>query len=384
MAVSFENTMRALKRDSRRTGLRFVLGGFVLLATWSVIAFTVELPLSVTSVDGRVVAAAEPVEVSSISREPIVQVGVRLGDNVRKGDLLVQFDASSLQLDLMSRMERARKLEEELASLRREIASSEAAAVSEGDEFDRAMERLRARIGETQARVEHALTAERLYGELRTERRIDALQYSEARSNLEQARKSLEAEQAELREKAASKSLAMNRRARLTARLEREAARLEGELAELDPRIRQLERRVADLSVRAPFAGDVGAMANLGPGQTVEPGAWMLTIVPRRGYDFEAHFVAADAAGRVKTGQVARVEFFALPWTQYGMLNANVKRVGSEERDGRVRVDLELDQDADLYRAIAHGLKGRATVLIEETTLAQKLVNLLGAAERRY
>jgi membrane fusion protein (multidrug efflux system) len=109
----------------------------------------------------------------------------------------------------------------------------------------------------------------------------------------------------------------------------------------------------------------------------------LLTLVPEHGYEFQAHFVAADAAGRVRPDQPVRIEFFALPWTQYGMLDARVLRVGSEERDGRVTVDMELEHTSPLYEAISHGLKGRATVLIEETTLATKLVNLLGTVRTR-
>ncbi len=359
--------------------MRFVAGGIVLLAAWSVIAFTVELPLTVSSVDGRVVAAVEPADISSVSREPIVTVPVRLGDRVDRGDLLVQFDSVSQALELEIRRERIVKLTDELESVRHEIRSLDAEAVSEIEAFDQAMDRLRARLGESVARVEHAETAERLYGELRSERRIDALQYSQARSNLEQSRKSLQAEQAELREKSASKQLAIDQRATTRARLQRELARLTGEVAELAPRIVQLERKVADLSVRAPFAGEIGAMAGLAAGQTLEPGTWMLTLVPQRGFEFEAHFSAQDAAGRVEANQIARIEFFALPWTQYGLIEAKVTRVGSEERDDRVRVYLQLDERDELYDRLAHGLKGRATVMLEETTLARKLVNLLGS-----
>ncbi|NJN52276.1 MAG: hypothetical protein HC809_11440, partial [Gammaproteobacteria bacterium] len=277
MAVSFEDTMRSLERDSRNTGLRFVAAGVALLAAWSVIAFTVELPLSVTSIDGRVVAAAQPVDVTSITREPIVAVGVRLGQRVNKGDVLVEFDSTSLSFDLDSRTQRIAKLRDEMASVRKEIDSSRLSAISEAEEFDRAMDRLRARIGETQARIEHAQTAERLYGELRSEKRIDALQYSEARSNLEQSHKVLEAERAELKEKEAAKQLAFSRRTSLLAGLERDLAALAGEIAELEPKVRQLERRIADMRIQATFAGEVGAMASLAVGQTYAPGDWLLT-----------------------------------------------------------------------------------------------------------
>ena len=380
VAVSFENTLRSLELDSRRSGLLFIAGGIALFVVWMVLALMVELPLTVASVDGRVVAAAEPIEVTSVSREPIVGVAAQLADRVSEGALLIQFDTAQLEFDLSSSNERVQKLSDELVSLRREIQSSDALSINEGEEFDHAMDRLRAHIGETRARIEHDQNAEQIYRDLRSERRIDALKYSEAKSNLAQDRKSLEGESAELLEKQSAKRLAFNRRGVERAQLEGKEARFAGEIAELQPKLHQLERRIRELSVRAPFDGQIGAMATLTVGQIVAPGTWLMTLVPERGFEFEAHFAAADAAGRVRPGQSARIEFFALPWTQYGLLDGRVKRVGSEERDGRVRVDVELAGQGALFDSISHGLKGRATVLVEETTLARKLVNLLGAA----
>lgn len=357
----------------------FVGGSVVLLAVWTVLAFTVDLPLSVASVDGRVVAAAEPIEMTSRSREPVVAVPVRLGDRVNAGDLLIQFDSVSLELDLDLLRQRALKFADERESLRREMTSLDATATNQAEEHDRAMDRLRARLGETLARIRHAENAERMYVELASEKRIDQLTLSEARSKLEQGRKSLEAERAELLEKEAAKQRTLNEIASSRARLEGKEAQFTGSIAELSPQIRQLERRIDESRLRAQFAGRIGAIAQLTVGQIAEPGTWLMTLVPERGYEFKSHFVAADAAGRVRVDQGARIEFFALPWTQYGMLDARVVRVGSEERDGRVEVDLELDEKADLYGAVSHGLKGRATVLVEEVTLARKLINLLGS-----
>ncbi|HET6470485.1 MAG TPA: hypothetical protein VFG38_01510 [Pseudomonadales bacterium] len=383
MAVSFENTLRSLNVDSRRAGSFFIVAGGVLLALWAVLACTVELPLSVASVDGRVVAAAEPIDLTSRSNEPIVALPVRLGDRVAAGDLLVQFDAVPLELDLEQLRQRAHKFADERDSLHREIDALDAAAANQIDEQNRAMEKLQAHIGETQARIRHAEEAERLYTELGSKKQIDLLTLSQARSNVEQGRKSLDADRAELREKEAAKRRVANETASNRARLDGQDAQLAGAIAELDPEIRQLERRIDESRVRAQFAGRIGAIAQLSVGQTAAPGAWLMTLVPERGYEFQSHFVAGEAAGRVRVDQRARIEFFALPWTQYGLLDARVIRVGSEERDGRVQVDLELDRASPLYDAVSHGLKGRATVLVDEATLARKLINLLGSPRIR-
>ena len=172
-------------------------------------------------------------------------------------------------------------------------------------------------------------------------KQIDQLTLSEARSNVAQARKTLEAERAELLEKEAAKQRTLNEIASNRARLDGKDAQLSGAIAELGPQIQQLERRIAESRVHAQFAGRIGAIAQLTVGQIAEPGTWLMTLVPEHGYEFQSHFVAAQAAGRVRVDQHARIEFFALPWTQYGMLDARVdtrrQRRTRRPRRGRPR-----------------------------------------------
>ncbi len=196
---------------------------------------------------------------------------------------------------------------------------------------------------------------------------------------LAQARKSLEAERAELLEKEAAKQRTLNEIASNRARLDGKDAQLSGAIAELGPQIQQLERRIAESRVHAQFAGRIGAIAQLTVGQIAEPGTWLMTLVPERGYEFQSHFVAAQAAGRVRVDQQRAHRILCVAVDAVRHARRACRRVGSEERDGRVEVDLELDKTSTLYEAVSHGLKGRATVLVEEVTLARKLINLLGS-----
>lgn len=380
VAIPFENTLNALRGNSRRAGWWLAGGGAGVMLVWLAVAFAVAVPVTVSSVDGRVVSTTDPMEISSTSDEPVVALPFKLGDQVAANDLLVEFDSLALRLRLEEHRERVSALRQEVASIEQEIVSSSQAGLNQLDSYDRAQERLAARMGESRAQLEHAVTAERLYGELRSERRIDALKYSQARADLERSRMTLQAQQAESNELLANRRLAANRNATHQAQLAREKAQLSGAIAELQPQIRGLRSRIDEQTVRAPFAGEIGATARFTPGQSVPPGEWMMTLVPTKEFEFQATFAAREAAGRVVVGQPARIRFHALPWTEYGTMEATVLRVGSEERGGTVRVDFQLDPESPLSGYLGHGLKGQIVLQIDEATLAQRMLRLLSTS----
>jgi membrane fusion protein (multidrug efflux system) len=81
-----------------------------------------------------------------------------------------------------------------------------------------------------------------------------------------------------------------------------------------------------------------------------------------------AFFDPATAAGRVRTGQTARLRMFGFPWTKYGMLQAEVDRVGNEPRDGLIRVELVLRSPQRTNIPLQHGLPGSAEVEVERVS----------------
>ena len=378
MAVPFENTLDVLRHDAAGTGRWLTAAGVLIMCVWIIAALTLALPVTVSSIDGRVVSAIEPTEITSTSNAHIVSIPFVLGDPVDAGDVLIAFDAVPEELELEGSRQRLAALEQELLAADRELTSLGASLMNELEGYDRALEGLDARAGEIRAAIEYAVNAEKLYSELRTERRIDALEYARAKSTLEQNQMQLQALQAEANEVQANRRLAISRSETEQAQLTREQARLRGEISQITPEQQRLQKRIDELKVRAPFSGEIGAIARISPGQRVTIGEWLMTLVPDREYEFQATFAAIEAAGRIESGQKARIQFHALPWTEYGTLDATVLRVGSEERDAAVRVDFALERDSALATYLDHGLKGQVVVQINQATLAQRLLNLLG------
>ncbi len=377
MAIPFENTLAASGNGSLRAGWWLSAVGTVIILAWGSVALYVELPVTVSSADGRAVSATQALDISSLSDAPISALPFQLGDAIEPGDVLITFDSEPLQLELSRSQQRLAALRQEIESIDLETASIANSLAGELESYDMALEALAARTEETEAELNYATEAEALYREFRAQRQIDALQYARAETEVAQIRLQLQAQEAQASELLANKRLAISRNETTRAQLMRHRAGLAGEIAELQPEQRKIELRIEELTVRAPFAGRIGAMARVAVGQSLQPGDWLMTLVPNREFEFQATFAARTAAGRLRMEQPARIRFYALPWTEFGTLDARVLRVGTEERNGTVRVDFRVDTDAPLAAQLNHGLKGEAVVQIDEATLAQRMFWLL-------
>ena len=155
-----------------------------------------------------------------------------------------------------------------------------------------------------------------------------------------------------------------DRRAKI-ARLQAEIARLESVRAEAASHIPILDEKIELYTVRAPISGRIGNIINLQPGAVVSAGTRLGTVIPAGGVRAVAFFDVATALGRVKPGQPARIRLFGFPWTKFGVLRARVERVGSEPRDGLIRVELALAAQQKAHIPVEHGLQGSAEVEVE-------------------
>jgi membrane fusion protein (multidrug efflux system) len=59
---------------------------------------------------------------------------------------------------------------------------------------------------------------------------------------------------------------------------------------------------------------------------------------------------------------------FGFPWTKYGMLQAEVDRVGNEPKDGLIRVELVLHSPQRTNIPLQHGLPGSAEVEVDRVS----------------
>jgi membrane fusion protein (multidrug efflux system) len=153
----------------------------------------------------------------------------------------------------------------------------------------------------------------------------------------------------------------------------------EGACAVADAKIERLTHEIERRTIRAPIAGKLGETADLRPGQAVGPNTRVAAIVPGGHVRVVATFRPADALGRVRVGQTARLRLHGFPWTQYGFVSARVSRLASEALSGAVRVEAEVTGAVEFPLALQHGWPGDLEVEVERVAPAVLVLRAAGA-----
>ncbi|HLJ97818.1 MAG TPA: HlyD family efflux transporter periplasmic adaptor subunit [Gemmataceae bacterium] len=376
MSAGFSRSLRALEVDRarRRSGELLVVA---LLATW--ICWFVFGRVTVYEVSDQA-----RLEVASLAHPVAAAVGgqvrecrLAIGREVQAHDVLLVLDAESEQLALQEKRTRHATLESRLQALHRETEAERAALQVQRHARELAHKESQEGLAKAEAQqtfAEHQLVM------------LSRLQAQHAASDLELRRSRAEAQASQ----AAVRELTLaggrieqdrlvqegERQARL-AKLEREAVELASDAAVEEAAIRRLEHDIALRTLRAPVSGRVEEAAELPAGAVVRPGEKLGAIVPS-GEPRAVAWFAAAAIGRVRPGQPARLRLEGFPWTQYGTVAAHIANVGSEAKDGLVRVELALDAGPASAIPLGHGLPGSAEVEIEQVSPAALVLRATG------
>jgi membrane fusion protein (multidrug efflux system) len=376
MAASFSCTLRALEAEQpRRRGAVLLLLGLPFL--WGAWAALARIPVWEVTETSRLEVASATHPLTAVVGGRVVERKLRLGQEVRAGEVVVVLDAESEQRALAEKKTRQQALVQQLAGVRKEIQVETGALVVFQEARDVALAEAKALAKEGQTRAE---LAERLAETTRRLVMSGASSYEECRRDTADA----EAKRAVLTrlrlavvrlEKEQTLQEA-ERRARL-ARLESDAEKLEGESAVEAAGIHRLEHDVALLVIRAPVGGRVGEVGEQRVGAVVRPGEKLGSVVPPGTPQAVALFPAASV-GRIRPGQPARLRLHGYPWAQYGTLSAAVARVGNEPIEGRVRVELRLGLNQDTAIPLEHGLPGTAEIEVERAAPLEILLRAAG------
>jgi membrane fusion protein (multidrug efflux system) len=352
--------------------------GTALLVAWTLWFFLARVALYETSRQARLEVAAAPHDIDAPVSGRILRSNLVLERQVAQGELLLEIDSAALRLERQAEVARVLAVAPQIAALERELASDEEAMRGE----DRA---LAAEVSEARARQRASDAVASLKASERDQ--IAALHRQHVVAEVERQRTEADYERQTAESDAARAQVGRlgteggvrrsDRRAKI-ARLQAEIARLESARAEAASHIPILDEKIELYTVRAPISGRIGNMINLQPGAVVSAGTRLGTVIPSGGVRAVAFFDVATALGRVKPGQPARIRLFGFPWTKFGVLRARVERVGSEPRDGLIRVELALAAQQKARIPVEHGLQGSAEVEVEEVAPVALVLDAAG------
>lgn len=381
MATPFPRTLRSLASDGRQNFFWIILIVAILLSMWGSWFFLTEVSLYEVSETARLEQDQSVYAIEAQVLGRVVAKRMKLADEVRVGDVLVELDADIQQLQIEEEQARLTGLELQLDALRNEI---KARARASNEQKQAAI----AAVEETHARQQEAEAGSNLASE---QAMRDSLLHAGGHiSKLDLLR--TQTEQKKQTAAAAARTFAVKRLQRdlqskestFIANLEslkREAALLESEIATAKATIKRLVQEIGKRRIRAPVTGRIGEVAEIQIGSVVDEGDKLGTIVPKGQLKVVAEFHAA-ALGRIQPGQPARLQFEGFPWIRYGMIAATVARVASEVRDQRIRVELTFDQGTESPIPLQHGLPGRVEVEVDKISPALLVLQTLGRFEK--
>ncbi len=377
---AFARALRFLHRDGfRRAALGLLALAGVLLLIWCGWFFFGEVAVIASTESARIEVEQAAHSIEAPVAGKVVANQMHLDLVVTAGQVLLVLDAEAERLQIVEKQAHLAALAAEIEALRQVLAAHTKArnATDRAGREARAEAQKKSRSARAQARQ-----AKREAERVRRLAEVGALSEAEAlKTRTEAASRKADEESMRLsvfRRKWERRSRLWENEVRIS-KLQSEIARIEGDMVTLRATIRLLEHEVELRTIRAPVAGRIAEVADLPVGSVLAQGAKLGALVPPGKLRVVALFSPPAALGRVRKGQMAQLRLHGFSWIQYGSLQAQVARVASEVRNGKVRVELKLIS-LPKHSAIPlqHGLPGAVEVEVERITPAALALRAAG------
>lgn len=374
---SFAGTWRELGSGTLKKGGATTLSLVILFGGWLVWFFAARVSVYATSASMKIESMTLPLPVQPAVDGIVVACNIQLAQHVAKGDVLVRLDATSFELKkaesqatLAARLEDAKALETEIDA---QLAARNAVAdlVAKSEQSGRA--KLNASRTAAHAKQEETKVVDQL-GSKELASKLDQLR-AEGESATGLANVTATAAMA-AQDVSGNRATLSERDAQIAA-LRRTLVAVEHDADVIRANIASTDYEIELRSVRAASAGTLADIAPCAPGMTVAPSVRLATLLPDSKMRVVSMFTPHDAVGRVKPAQHAVLRIDNYPWTQFGTMGAVVQSVGSEPRDGLVRVELGIDRTNPMI-PVTHGLTGQAEIEIERTSPFHLLLRAAG------
>ncbi len=348
-----------------------------MLALWGAWFLGTEVPVFETSRAARLEVKQLPHHVASLFSGRVLAAPPGLGQAVAAGEVLLALDTTADRLRLAEEEARLAGLPPRIEALRQELVSLEAAKAEDQRAAQAAMEAARARGREAEAAARFARANEQRLREQSAAggvAQIDALRAKAESEKLDAAR---DAVAADLRRLDLDRQVRAHQDQARIETLRGAALALEADTATARASVARLLDAIERHTLRAPVAGRIGDAAPLYPGAYVTEGQRLVSVVPPGELVIVADFAPSAAMGRIRPGQVGRMRLDGFPWAQFGAIDAVVTRVGSEIRDGHVRVEFQPAAGASAA-LMQHGVPGAIEVAVERASPAALVLRAAG------
>lgn len=363
--TAFARTFRQLLADRGGVSRTVLAMAPFVLAGWTWWAVRSQVTLYEVSSDARVEleSATYPVESPLLGR--VVQANFYVGQAVHRGEVLVEIDAVPQQLEMQEQNVRAQGLQQQIGQMRSEVAAEERARAEERKTAQLSLEEASHHVHEAEAAAKFA-DAELLRNQnLRANGLIPPRELEQSEAEAGQKRAALDITESAARRLPQEQATRDRERDVRIQRLHSQIAALQEQLNMVHAAIHSLQYEVERRQIRAPIDGRVGEAVTLRPGAVVDEAQNLGSIVPVSHLRVVAQFPAEAALGRIREGQPGTLRLNAYPWAEFGAVATTVVRVAQEIRDGKVRVELDIQPSGSFRGRIEHGMPGSIEIVVE-------------------
>ena len=378
MPTPFSRTVRALKNDGQRRSLWGLFFGLVLLGGWSAWMFLTEVSVYSSSDRVRLEVDSGVYSIEAFGSGRVIASNLVLGKQVKAGELLVELDDTSQQLELDAAEKALASIPGQLDSKEDEVAALiKGGSAIKGDRRT-AIEEAKARYEEARLSAEAAEREERLAKDL-FQKGINSETEYQAKKNLaDQARARAQTAKAAIKTAGSGASLQGSDKEAQIASLQGEIERLKGDIATRKSAIERLKDDIKKRKITSPVDGEIAEVSGTKVGAVVQTGDKLAVILPPGKLKIVAEFIPEAAVGRLIASQKAQLELDGFPWTEYGRVPATVERVASETRDGFIKVEFSIQPSKDSKIPLQHGMPGKIEVVVDVLTPAELILRSAG------
>ena len=379
LPTAFAKTLYEVEH-ARATGTLVRLGiGLLSLAAIAFWLFRVPVVLYETTGDARIEtgSAASPLQAPMTGR--VASSSLSMGKTVKAGDILVQLDAVSEELQAKVEQTRIASVVPEIRSLEAQIVAEEATGVTEQKATDAALAEARLKVIEAEAPLKHAELERRRLESMKKEGLSSDRDLQQAVVNFDRAQTAVATARAALTRLEQEQLNKNQQRGVRIATIKTEIAKLETGRANAGATLRRATYDVERRVIRAPIDGVIGETKLLRPGSVLTEGERVAFIIPHDGQlRIVANFPPKAAYGRLKAGSPAKLRLKGFPWTEFGAVEAVVSNVATEDREGLTRVELALHGRQPERIVLKHGMPGELEVQIESLPPYQLVLRTAG------
>jgi membrane fusion protein (multidrug efflux system) len=368
MPTAFTRTLKSLDSDASGWSVAGIAAAMLIAAGGALWIASAPVTLYEVTNSARIELNEGVYPVASPVAGRVIRSRLAIGREVAEGEVLVEIDRASEQLEIREQQARQQALRAQAQGLAAQIDAEQRTREQEMQAGRIGREEIQAQAREADIAAAHAESEVRRDQELYDSGLMSQSVYQQAVADAQR-----------LRAAAQAKALAVDRsgqdqltrdkdRAARIRGYESQIEGLESQIPTLDAVIDRLKNEADRRLVRAPMSGKLGEAAQLRPGAVVQEGDKLGAIVAAARLAAVAQFVPSAALGRIRTGQPARMFLDGFPWIQYGVVKARVAKVAGEVRDGTVRVELAVNPAAARSIPLQHGLPGSVEVEVERAT----------------